>query len=219
MSVIDPPVGVPFIIRIYKGWGSAQARSWANSYELIQSGGAPSENGLRDAAAALIDYERDFHLSDIYFDRCTVSTWTPDSRPYDPEAFVTIPIGANGRSVAGLGGDAESPCDLRVCLKVAYGARSGRQGFRLYRGCLRERDVFTVGGDYAISPGNVISQTFSQAKMGNLNPLLLSDSGLPYKLGLRAVGHTRLVTAVGVAGVTIKKMNNRYFDKENSARA
>lgn len=206
-----------YIIRVFKGWNTTLIeRSWSNSYEIL--GGPASVDLLVPIAEALVIAEKKLHLAQVNFMQYTVSTWVPDSHPYDPATFLTVPfheIGERGGSAGELTG-----LDYNVCLVVKRGATTGRSGRLFYRGCLLETDV-RMGGDgrFIIDPADTGAlQAAFTAYQAPLATYL--GSGETAKLGLigkvkGAPGITtrRPVSALTLGGVTVNKRNHRYFDR------
>lgn len=196
-------------VRIYKRKISNPALEWANTYELQQVEAMTNSLQYENIANGIVEAERQVHLASTEYTRAIISTWVPDGRPYNPLSFVTVPLNQLGQQDE-TGAQAEP---LQVCLRVAFQADFGRQGFRLYRNALTEADVTAPGGIPVLGFGNVSTRFNAMATA--LQPYI-GTSGDPY-LVLASAGNTRTVTRLSLAGVTMKKFNNRYFDRVNTA--
>lgn len=207
-----------YIIRIFKSWGVADPeRRWVNSYE-ITSGELTSPEAHLPTLAALVLAEQAIHLHKVHFLSATVSTWLPDSHPYDPTAFVTAELAVQGlRDVPDT--HALEALDSNVALLVKRVCTTGRSGKLFYRGCLLELDV-EMGGDgrFRISTGAAIAndgaamlayksamEPFLGAAEGETALALISQPG--------GVTSIRPVADLVASGVTINRRNHRYFDR------
>jgi hypothetical protein len=84
----------------------------------------------------LVVLERLLHLRDVIIDRAAVSSYVPDSQPYDPDTLTTFPYSLPGqRSASG------EVLPLELCLFIRRNVNFGRDGRLLYRGCLTEGDM------------------------------------------------------------------------------
>jgi len=115
--------------------------AWANNYEIQAVNDIPDpEFALQALADRLVSLERAIHLNITAIDRVTISTYAPDSQPYNPDALATFPYNQLGqRSISG------DILPLEICLFVRRSVDFGRDGRLLYRGCLTEADVATTG--------------------------------------------------------------------------
>lgn len=214
-----------FIARVYKSWGVQDyERRWVNTYELA------SDSALAPAMAtsilnALAAAESNLYFNNVRFLTATLSTWTPDSDPYNPNSFFTLELSGGGARAGGV-----DILDSNVCLVIKKQADLGRSGRLFYRGALAEGDV-EVGGDgrfriAATSPvaaGGAVMTSYMSA----MAPFLSGNVGGADNLTLRLIGqsttsqgvvvtHDRAVTALKVGGVTINRRNHRYFDRANT---
>jgi hypothetical protein len=191
-----------FTVRIYK---RLEGQEWANSYE-VQATQASSEptTAIGNLRAWLVGLERSIHLTDVFFDRITISTYQPDSQPYDPTRFVSFPISEAGQRARS--GDALS---LAICLFVRREPGFGRAGKLLYRGVLQEGDVAGYRSGLLTPSINTIQNAVSAA--WSARPQfwrLVMASGTPTPTDVREVINLR-VSALTV----VKKLDNRYFDR------
>lgn len=204
-----------FTIRIIKGWRGRQIeRSWSNTYEVMAGTEGPVE--LETMAQAIVTAEQQLHLTDVQFLEYTISTWEPDSQPYNPETFVTV-----GLAVAGLrgggGGITPNALDYNVCMMVHRNAVTGRTGRVYYRGVLSEDDV-QMGGDGRFTftvPSGATGAPFT-AYQAALAPY--TGAGLdPLKLALISVSgattYRRPIISWTPGGVVVNKKNHKWFDR------
>jgi hypothetical protein len=191
-----------FTVRIYK---RLEGQEWANSYE-VQAAVASSDPTIMigNLQNWLIGLERSIHLTDVFFDRITVSTYQPDSQPYDPTRFVSLPIFQQGQRARS--GDALT---LAICLFVRREVRFGRSGKLLYRGVLQEADV--AGYRSALMTQSINSLQNAINTAWSARPAswrLVMASGTPTPTDVREVVN------LGVSAfTTVKKLDNRYFDR------
>jgi hypothetical protein len=212
-----PVPSTNWTIRIFKSWGSNDlSRAWANNYE-VNTTQALNPPDLQPVVDTLVAAEKTIHMNNIQFIQATISTWEPDSKPYNPLSFLTVPLAGTGSSTPNAGDDM---LDSNVTLMIRYQATTGRSGRRFYRGLLTEAAVnstsqgyFQLIGGAAWGPtGTIITNVRTQ-----LAPLLPGGNGigklmLMYaKPGVSSV--QRAVTAVALGGVVINRRNHRYFDR------
>jgi len=191
-----------FTVRIYK---RLEGQEWANSYE-VQATDASSDPTVSIGLLRtwLVGLERSIHLTDVFFDRITISTYQPDSQPYDPTRFVSFPIFEQGQRARS--GDALS---LAICLFVRREPGFGRAGKLLYRGALQEADVAGYRSGLLTASINALQNAINTA--WNARPQfwrLVMASGTPTPTDVREVLNLR-VSALTV----VKKLDNRYFDR------
>lgn len=202
-----------YIIRVRKSWGARDPeRSWVNTYEVSYDGAI---GDLSATANAIANGERILHLAEVQFLSATISTWQPDSVPYNPLTFKTVELEQVGlRASAGV-----SAMDSNVCLLVKMMTALGRNGRRFYRGCLSEADV-QIGGDakFTLTPGSPLTgnggsawETFNTF----MQPFTTAGTG-PVKICLvgNGVGGvlSRAVEEMQVGGVVVNRRNHRYYD-------
>jgi hypothetical protein len=140
MSVTGYESGDQFTIRVTKFHQLNPDNKWANSYEF-QAEAAGAEDELLTLGQAVVEFEAALHRNVVIFDRILISTWQPDSKPYNPEVFISSTLTA----VGGRGTDADN-LPLNQTLAVARIAGFGRFGHLFYRGVLDEEDVSAPAG-------------------------------------------------------------------------
>jgi hypothetical protein len=191
-----------FTVRIYK---RLEGQEWANSYE-VQATDASSDPtiSIGNLRNWLVGLERSIHLTDVFFDRITISTYQPDSQPYDPTRFTSYPIFQQGQRARS--GDALT---LAICLFVRREVSFGRSGKLLYRGVLQENDV--AGYRSGLLTASITSLQNAINTAWSARPSfwrLVMASGVPTPQDVREVIN------LGVSAFTVvKKLDNRYFDR------
>lgn len=206
MSALSPVEGEVFKATVFKSLIANPAIVWRNTYELVM-GGSPSTVTLTSALGILGSFEQNIHLNTTRILYAIGSTWNEDSNPYNGDEFTRLDINEDG-IITPTG----EPEPLQVCLRVAFGVTTGRVGFRLYRGALGEGDVVSSAGTPALSNLAGINTRISNAiTASSLNDLIgtsIGDMGLI----LKSDTGQRLVGSIGAQGVSVKKLNNKYFN-------
>lgn len=210
MSVSTYASGDAFTIRIVKYHQNNPDRKWANSYEAVAVAGG-SEAELLALGQVLVSYERQLHWSQVLFSQLLISTWAPDSKPYNPSAFISVPLTGQGAR-DGSGGGLEP---LNVCLSILRVTAFGRFGHIFYRGALGEGEVDAPAGK-AILTNRATNQTqldnaVSVATLGNY---FFGGSGA---FILNMIGKTsdsaRTVVGLSVGGVAVVPYNHAWFNR------
>jgi len=134
-----------FIIRTVKTHIANPADEWANSYEFVSTA-AQDETSLFALMEIVAEFEKHIHLATVELIRVSASTWVPDSKPYNPETFISITASGVGDNP-----DSSAPIGLSNCLAVARVAASGRFGHLFFRGVLTEDAVEAPAGKTVLS--------------------------------------------------------------------
>jgi hypothetical protein len=202
-----------FVIRIFKSWGARdESRRWVNNYEI--EAGAATLTSLDTVANALASAEKLIHMGNVNFLSATISTWEPDSQPYNPLSFRTIELSGIGtKNVAGV-----TTLSSNVCFVVKYQATTGRNGRRFYRGCLTEADVESGGdGSFTLTAaGPLLDAGADFTAFKTAMAPYLSGGANATKIvlaGASGIGVQREVSALKSGGVSINRRNHRYFDR------
>jgi hypothetical protein len=190
-------------VRVYKVYSGF---AWANNYEVQATQDLPNAVFiLQQLSDRFVALERSLHLLAVIIDRVTISTYAPDSLPYNPENLATYSYNQSGQRSAG--GDF---VPLEACLFVRRITDLGRSGRILYRGCLTESDVVAPnfrGGIISSSANffrNAIN-SWSQVGLGEQWRLVMA-SGNPNPTNIRPVSRLEVSDRL-----VFKKLNNRYF--------
>jgi hypothetical protein len=206
MTVTNITNGELFTVRVYKNFG---ALLWANNYEFRATQDVPfAQTAIIDLVNQLTNLERPLYPNYIRLDRAVVSTYQPDSRPYNPETFTTLSINLPG--TATFSSDA---MPIEYCIFVRRVTASGRPGKLLYRGALQESDVGTLGLRAVISASrvNALQTQFSQWYASFLSgqiPFELVMIGGQENINVRVVQGLAVVERV-----VLKQFGNAYFDR------
>ena len=205
MPLLAPQPNEVFTVRSYKQY---QGNIWANNYEIQVLDQNVTTSGLRQAALNIVNAERQFHFEFVAFIKHVISTYQPDSRPYDPLTFISENTSFSGALSFPTSDDA---LPFTTCVFVRFVSVSGRPGKRFYRGCLREGEVVygPIGHEIVQSARNRIETALSPL-VGSVSPGvgLVIASGAPQPTSIRPV------TGVAVARYTVnRKLSNAYFDR------
>ena len=202
MSILEPQEGEVFSIRTFKNY---QGYRWANTYELLCLDGSATYSDLTNAAVAICNRERVPLSNVIRIYKATISTYQPDSKPYNPSTFTTINLNMPGQA-----GFSNELLPLNVCVFARRNVLLGRSGKSFYRGYLTEGDVSWGGDRFEIS-GHRQNQIASelQAMLRDVQPRFqfVLARGTPLPTNLRNV-----IGVTIVSRTTFKKLDNRYFD-------
>lgn len=201
MSVLSYSSDALFTIRVVKSLLTNPDNAWVNNYE-VQARVAGSEDELLAVATRIVAFEKAFHHVSVTFNRLLISTWAPDSKPYDPAAFISSTLTGNG--IRSTGAD---PMALQSCFSVARVCASGRIGHLFYRGVLCEDDTYSPAGKSVLN-NKALLQTALDTALGTSGFEDNIGAGADGALGLVMVGKTTAavrtvigLVAVGVAGV------------------
>lgn len=214
MSVAQPIAGEVFSLRVYKNLEARPDLKWANSYEFrLLPGTTIVASTLENIVSAITSWELAFHLNRVVFDRAVVSTWVPDGQPYTPTSFQSIPLGgAKGARQADLLNTDIAP--LQLCLLGRASVAFGRNGRRLYRGVLVEGDFTSVAGEAVLTTSG-LADIVSKMQVGgqNIAQLVEGEGAELVMKGSSGADVVRVVNGISPAGVVVKQLNNRYFDR------
>jgi hypothetical protein len=178
MTVLSFTTGDIFTVRIIKSLTTNPDNKWSNSYEFhADEGGGESE--LLHLGEVTAEFEVALHRDTVSFERILISTWQPDSVPYDPSTFISSTLTSNG--AVGPVGDNLA---LNLCLAVARVPASGRLGHLFYRGVLNEADTHAPAGKLVLLDKPGIQDNIDAA---------LTSSGFEDFVGPSAEGGFRLV--------------------------
>jgi hypothetical protein len=140
-----------------------------------------------------------------------VSSWEPDSHPYNPLGFLTFTLNSPG--VITLGED--EPVSLRQTLFLKRAVSSGLQGKLFLRGALVGADIEYSDGEWALSnPGGLQSRVNTAFTTADITDYFNGlDAALFYLCMMGDAGATRPVGDLLVAGTSDVKLNHKYFDR------
>jgi len=169
MSVLTFATNDLFVVRVKKNHNANPSRSWQNSYEFVANG-AGTLSDLDALANVILDYESQLHNTFTHFTQVSVSTWTADSVPYDPDAFLVEPVSVDGsRDTTG------ALAAITTCWNVSRPCLSGRTGHIFYRNVFAQSDLTAPSGIAQLNDPATFSTLLSDAR---------TSSGLADYLGL-----------------------------------
>lgn len=210
MSVLTFATNDRFVVRVIKHYSTNPARQWSNSYELVANESGELTD-LTDVGNAVIGFETLIHNTFTVLDRLTISTWSADSVPYDPDVFYVQPIDDAG--TRDTSGELEP---ITTCWSVSRDPASGRLGHLFYRGVLAQADTEAPAGITVLSAPTAMATLLSDS---------LDSSNLGRYLGLAATEplsvaminktgtNTRLVAAFSSAGVVQLPVDHAWFNR------
>jgi hypothetical protein len=200
-------------VRVYKTAPGSQI-AWANTYEVIVDNPSQDVNEvatrLNNLKNVFVNLERGLLCAAYLLDRVIISTYVPDSLPYNPFTFASYTVTAFGQY--GTGSTALIP--LELCTLVKRLVNFGRQGSLLYRGIVARPDV-NIG-----ATGTIIDN----ARVNQISSLLNTFINNVRQLGFDLVmasgqGQGNPIRVRRISGFEVKrdmrfkKLNNRYFDR------
>jgi len=203
MTLANITQGTVLTVRVFKQY---IGYAWANNYEVEAVQDITNVAvSLEALVTRIVALERPLHLSGVVIDRVTVSTYVPDSLPYNPNTVATFPISTNGTRQA----QGES-LPLELCLFVRRNVVLGRDGRLLYRGCLTENDMSAS----TLRP--LLTSSSVGALQGIINSWTSTGLGSDFRLvmasGFPTPSNVRSVVSLQVSEkIVVKKYNNRYF--------
>jgi hypothetical protein len=210
MSVATYSDGDLFIMRVIKSHVNNPMLKWANSYEF-RAAAAGSEDELLTLGTELVNFEAAIHLNIVNFDRLIISTWVRDSKPYNPDSFISTSLSAVGTQA-----HAAEAVALNQCLVVTRQCATGRFGHIFYRGVLEEGTVSAPAGSPTLTnkAGNQATIDTALTSTGLFNAVGVGATG-PFRLVL--VGLTadtaRNVIGLRAQGVTSLPLQHAWFNR------
>jgi len=209
----DLEVDEVITVKTYKIVPNAEI-AWANTYEFASNQTITDPTLANDALFALAEAIKSFEVSilvdDFVFDRIVMSTYVPDSNPYNPYSFISFSYSVPGDYYI----PSTTPLPLQFAALVKRRVGFGRQGNLLYRGVAHVQDVTISSGGATISPVrlNALRTAVSNfmTAISNTAFRMVMASGSP------SVDPTTLRTVINLnvkERMSFKKLNNRYFDR------
>lgn len=202
--------GARFTLRVRSSLASNRRVRWFNTWEIrAMSSGDLTE--LTAMADAMIGFHVQVSYNYVYADEITVSSWEPDSHPYNPLGFVTFPLNQVGARA--IGGD--SPMPLRQTLFLKRAVTSGLLGKLFLRGALSLPDMEYQDGEWGLdNPGGLQTVVNTAIGTSGIDSYLEGIEGAQFSLCmLTALGGTRFYDNLLVAGTSDVKLNHKYFDR------
>jgi hypothetical protein len=191
-------------VKVYKSlFGrSGNRNQWSNEYS-IETDVALDSPAMVALVTKVVNWEKNFHLTNVYFMRCVVSTYAREANRSDPLAFRTIDQAGQGTQ-----GDPniQVPEPLALTARVKFGALTGRGANKYYRGVLAE-DMVQASSDKGANM-NRAPQGFNEAAADFLTQL---GAGVMRTPNSKAEDGTpsQEVTLITIAGVSVHKTTRR----------
>lgn len=210
MPVSAGAEGDRYVITIIKYLSTNPDRKWANNYE-VRAKAAIAEADLTALGLKLVDFEQALAFAAVQFDRLRISTWEPDSTPYDPDAFISLPLAASGsRSEVGT-----EKVALNVCLDVGRVPATGRFGHIFLRGSLAENEISAPAGKYVLTDPSAINTLVATAVTdADLADTLAGDDPALEIVMISSDGsQTRRVLSFQRRGVSVVPFNHGWFNR------
>jgi len=211
MTVIDFVATDLFIVRIIKYLGANPDNKWVNTYEFTAVADGDTAS-LITLAHDFVNFEAAIHDDGVFFDHVTVSTWVPDSVPYDPTAFLSIPLTQQGT----ISDITNENVALGMALRVKRNPVSGRFGNLFYRGVLHENQVSAPAGVPILSNASEIQDLVDGAVTSSSIDAYVGVS-IDGNFALSMIDATgsvvRRVTSLVVGGVSLIKQDHQWFNR------
>lgn len=199
-----------YIIRVIKALGSAPLNQWANTYEF-QADDPVSVGDLTVLASAVALFEQTITHNVVQFNRAVVSSWVPDSVPYDPATFLVVPLTATGSI-----GPVTDALPLNQCLRVVRSPATGRAGHLFYRQALEEGDVTAPAGFSVLTNLSGIDDNIQAALASSELEGYIGDTPLGplHMVMVDAAGMViRNVLSLSAQGVTTLPTDHAWFNR------
>jgi hypothetical protein len=233
-------------VTAHMAWGGLGGRPWRNTFEFNYGGGdintqATNEDDITPSdfvftpgwEAPMVEFLRTLHLTPVYIDRITVSTWRPDTRisegdleSYDAQEIAVFPVGLYGQRTLGAFSNA---LDLEQTLFIRRLVLSGRLGRLNLRGVLTQADVETnsqgktqLRSDSEVGPGgDRWTDAYAVFEAAYINADVGFDGLRNIMFGWSADGtgdgNMRAITSMAPAGVTSVNLTKRNKAPDEAA--
>lgn len=209
-DVLDYVAGTPFTVRVRSSLVTNPRVRWHNTFELRATESGDVEI-LGGAAAAIVGLVISMTYDYVRVDEVTLSTWVPDSHPYNPLGFFTGVY--NQRGLVPLGFN--TPAALREALFVKRQTTSGLLGKLFLRGAIILEDLTTVDGEWVLNDPAPLATRLADAIVENDLGVHLAGLASPsWAFALIGNdGETRWINTFALSGLSDIKMNHKYFDR------
>jgi len=207
MPLQSVTAGEVFTVRVYK---LTNQYRYANTYEIVAQSDEANTGEVfwNNVAARFVALESQLIFPFIQLDRVVISSYVPDSQPYNPTSFISLPFSINGtRQIVG------DVAPANLCLVVRKNVTYGRDGRIFIRGNLLENDI--IGG-FPEASLSTTQRNFLQNLFSNWHTSFINDTifRLCLASGTPQPTNVRIVTSLVVEGrIASKKINNRYFKR------
>lgn len=211
MSVVSYGVGDIFQASVYKHFVGLTNPSWVNTYQF-RAKESGDETQLQNVATALAQFEEVLHFDNSQIDRVVFSTSLPDSRPYNPSTFFSMPIGTVCARAVPVG---QMALPLKMALYVKRTVAYGRYGKLEYRNVLVDNEVQYVNGEIRLaSPNFQTSRIVGALTTSGLQDYLDgTNEHLEMVLKSHNALEARLVNTFQAITANYVKHDHKYFRK------
>jgi hypothetical protein len=200
-----------FTFRIIKSLSTNPSNEWVNSYEF-----RAVEDGLSSTLIALasvvVAFEAALHATSVVFKRAIISTWEPDSVPYDPLSFISVPLSQNGtRPIT-----SEEVEPTGMAWRVLRQASTGRFGNLFYRGALFENEVLAPAGIPVLENTGDADTLISDALTSStLEDFMGSTSSSDLEMVMISANGTQIRKVITLisGGVSLIKQDHMWFNR------
>jgi hypothetical protein len=210
MTVLTFVTNDLFVVRVKKSHTANPSRSWQNSYEFV-AGSSGVLSDLEDLAGVILDFEQQIHNTFTQFEQVSVSTWTADSVPYDPDAFLVVPTDLQGtRDTTG------ALAAITTCWNVSRPCLSGRTGHIFYRNVFAQSDLTAPSGISVLADPStfttLLSGALTSSTLGNYLGLIVT---LPLQMALinKTGSNVRTVQTLVSSGVSELPVDHAWFNR------
>lgn len=131
-------------MRAYMAYDTRPNDDWSTTLEYDLPVGSIAEAMVEEVAMGMAAGLAKLLLNNVVIDRVVVSTWAPDSQPYDPENVRSIPIGLNGENAFAF----TDPADDDLVVLIRKAVDTGRTGKMQLRGCFTVSALRTENGSW-----------------------------------------------------------------------
>jgi hypothetical protein len=212
MPIGTGTAGEDFTVRVIMKAPGIIPQFWANTWEMSSVLGSTSDVDWSTFAFNLATFHAGMLMSPFIVDRVVVSTLATDSEPYDVTKLGVFEVNLEG--ARGAAGDI---VPLWNCVLVKKVVLPGRLGNLLLRGFLTEGDLNSPGGVPGLADKPGIQGELEAVVSASHLEDYLDSLGVNLKLMMISTGVIdnieRPVQYLQVAGLTQKKLNNKYFDR------
>lgn len=207
MSVLSFEPGDMFVSSIMCRLIEAPETKWQQTLEWV-AGTEGTITDIEELANDIQGFWSRMLIEEAEYFELRISTWLPDSHPYDPTAFYV-----DGGVVQGEYTSIANAAPLDTCMLIRKQPISGRIGSLPMRGVIRQ-------GDYtALASGrSFIDLAAQEVRM----EAAVADSGLGTHIGVEdatlalamigTTGLARVVTELSVQGVQLVKTKHKWFN-------
>jgi hypothetical protein len=139
-SLVTPVNGDVFTVHVIKHLKANPLLEWSNTYDFKVLD-ATSGTLFTDAVEGCLAFEVGITLNTVHFSEVRLSTFLPDSKPYNPEAFMSI-----AQDVDGTVAPTADVLPIGYAWLIERLTSVGRVGKLFLRGGLAEDGVNSAGG-------------------------------------------------------------------------